>query len=96
MHDIPCRKAPNYIKIDVDGNELHVLRGITLQDDIKHLISLQVETHPRRRKAVDECISDRFGFKLDHRHYTQNGQQQIDKGADPESVICNSVYVRAA
>lgn len=89
-------KPPSHVKIDVDGRELDVLVGMreTLGDENGHLKSLQVETHPSRRADIDEYLYV-GGYRLSHRHYTQAGQRKIDMGADPDTVICNSVYVRA-
>ncbi len=94
LSTVPCRQEPHYIKIDVDGSELDILKGVG-GERLRGLKSAQVETHPKRRTETDCFMADN-AFVLDHRHYTQAGQRQIDMGAGPETVICNSVYVRAA
>ena len=87
-------KAPHYIKIDVDGNEPKIVDGLRCTLVRSTVKSLQIETEPEHRAEVDREL-EKHGYPLSYRHYTQAGQRKIDLGADPETVICNSVYVRA-
>ncbi len=85
---------PDHIKIDVDGQELRILYGArdTLADGVT---SVQVETHPVQKPALLHYMAA-MGYRVDRVHYTQNGQKAIDKGADPASVVCNTIFVREA
>lgn len=82
---------PTVVKIDVDGNELTVLRGMT--QALASVRSLQVEMHPRSESEIANFLVD---FRKVERHYTAFGQQQIDKGIDTLCVFSNVIYERAA
>ena len=55
--------------------------------------SIQVETHPAQKACLYHYM-DAFGYTAQSVHYTQNGQKAIDKGAKPESVVCNTIFRR--
>lgn len=82
----------NLIKLDVDGNEFEVLKGMEgwLQA-APGLRSIQVEVH-----EIDEIrvrtIMERYGFHLTERHYTQYGQEALNQGFDPKRISHNAVY----
>jgi len=89
-------RFPNLIKIDVDGNELRILEGA------KHLLagvnaprSIQVEMPPVDASAIEALMED-YGYTKERIHYTASGQQQIDEGADPSTVIHNAIFKKAA
>ena len=76
-----------YIKIDVDGNEASILRPVA--STLRRAKSIQVEIHP----GVDaEPLLP--GFKLVERHYTSNGQKQLDAGVPAEQITHNGVFER--
>jgi FkbM family methyltransferase len=87
---------PDVIKIDVDGLELSVLRGMTeilFQIDGKLPLSIQVEIHAHTNADIVEFL-DGYGYHVDHRHHTSFGQKAIAKGADPMIVPHNAVFMR--
>lgn len=83
---------PHLVKIDVDGNEADILRGL-LTHDSGHLWprSLQVEMHPPDRTRIQALLTD-AGYQQTGQHFTQHGQQAIDKGRDPASITDNAVF----
>lgn len=88
-------RAPDVIKIDVDGNELLILLGMAqvLGSDTPPR-SVQVEVNHRYEAELD-AIMQGHGYRLRDRHHTFIGKRKIAKGADPLSVAHNAVYGRA-
>lgn len=85
---------PNLIKLDVDGNEHEVLRGMEgCLKDTKTLRSIQVEVHELDEIKVRQIL-ERYGFALTERHHTQYGQEALDQGFKPEMISHNAVYHR--
>lgn len=89
-------RAPNHVKIDVDGNELLILRGM------RQLLSgptppqtLQVEINHRYRDALFAFFEE-VGFELAQRHYTLIGKQQIAAGRHPHEISHNAIFRPAA
>lgn len=83
---------PAVVKIDVDGNELQVLRGIS--QIMEKMRSVQVEVHPQDSDAIDAWMRARH-FTLAKRHYTANGKKRIEKGEKPEGIVHNAIYNRS-
>ena len=86
-------RQPNLIKLDVDGLELQILKG--MQNVLLGVRSLQVEVTPANMDSIGTLLLD-AGFKLAERHWTANGKKAIAKGADPLSVVHNAIYQRSA
>jgi FkbM family methyltransferase len=85
-------RAPTHVKIDIDGNELLILRGM------RRLLSgplapqtLQVEINRRYGDALFALMNE-AGFKLSLRHYTLIGKQMIAAGQHPEAICHNAVF----
>jgi FkbM family methyltransferase len=85
--------CPDLIKIDVDGLELSVLRGMESLLLNNPPRSIQVEIHQHTDADIVKFL-EYYGYRLDHRHHTSHGQKAIAKGADPLSVPHNAVFVR--
>lgn len=83
-------EQPDFIKIDVDGNEIQVLMGMveTLGSGVQ---SVQIEIHPRDDADITNLMR-RLGYALSHRHHTTSGKAKINLGADPLSVTHNAVF----
>lgn len=64
-----AREVPNYIKIDVDGNELRILRGAGKTLSSGELRSLLVEADMSRRGEFEkmEDLLKEFGFKVERK-----------------------------
>jgi FkbM family methyltransferase len=85
-------RPPHHVKIDVDGNELLILRGM------RNLLSgraaprtLQVEINHRYRTALFNFLSE-LGFELVQRHHTLNGKSLIAAGKNPEDIAHNAIF----
>lgn len=81
------------IKLDVDGNELAILRGMEPWIKTAPLRSIQVEVHPRDKLQVLQFMEP-YGFELTDTHYTAGGQESIATGVPPEKVSHNVVFHR--
>lgn len=70
------------IKIDVDGNELRILRGMSdlLRETPPR--SIQVEVDPALDSAVREHMTS-CGYRAVDEHFSMAGQRRIDRGEDP-------------
>jgi FkbM family methyltransferase len=85
-------RPADLVKIDVDGNEPLVLRGMR-----EHLSgaqrprAVQVEIDPETREDVDELMRE-VGYEPAERHNTMAGQALIDAGRDPDDVVHNIVF----
>ena len=87
--------VPDMVKIDVDGNEMLILRG--MQQVLRSPdgpSSLQVEINQGQRdevlKLMEECQ-----WKLDHCHFTKSGKTEYEKTKSYDQVPHNAVFVRA-
>lgn len=91
LAEMCVERLPTHIKIDVDGHECHIVKGAgeILQD----VQSVQVETEPQHREWLTTFFRS-YGFEIATVHYTSNGQHAIDKGADPLTVISNTIFRR--
>lgn len=84
--------TPNHIKIDVDGNELPILKGMKkLLASAQKPKTIQVEVNPGERPAVSELLAG-FGYTIDHAHFTAGGAKSLQKGASPDSIAHNIVF----
>ena len=85
-----------HIKIDVDGNELLILRGMRQLLAGKHFPrTIQVEINARHKDELYALLG-KLGYCLAEKHFTLHGKKQIAAGADPESVGYNAVFHKAA
>jgi FkbM family methyltransferase len=88
-------RPPTHIKIDVDGNEPLVLRGMSelLRGD-RAPVSVQVEMNLEPRSIL-EFMSE-AGYDYLGRHDTANGKRRIAGGARPEEVAHNAIFWNSA
>jgi FkbM family methyltransferase len=85
-------KPPDVVKIDVDGNELLVLRGMrALLTGGAPPRAVQVEVNVDEREELEEFMAS-SGFELAERHLTEGIQRLVDDGADPASQPFNGVF----
>lgn len=85
--------APHHIKIDVDGNELKILKGMSkLLASTHKPKTIQVEINPGQKADVTSFLGG-FGYALDHSHYTADGAIKIKKGANPDDIAHNAVFI---
>ncbi|MDP3859305.1 MAG: FkbM family methyltransferase [Stagnimonas sp.] len=85
-------RPPTHIKLDVDGNELPILRGMRqrlVASDRPR--SLQVEVNQRYRDELMRFLGE-CGYRQYHRHDTADGLRQIAEGRDKELVAHNALF----
>jgi hypothetical protein len=84
---------PSLVKIDVDGTELSILKGMsTLLRGSSRPRSVQVELNVGEHDAVEGFMIE-HGYRLDHRHFTLDGERQLGAGKSPQSIAHNAVFV---
>ena len=86
-------RPPNVVKLDVDGNEFLVLKGMAETLDLPSLRTLQVEVHEDTRIPIEAFLYG-HGFEMHDRHYTQFGKDAMAAGHGPLTVPHNAVYKR--
>jgi FkbM family methyltransferase len=85
-------EAPALVKIDVDGIELKILKGMQGLLAAPHKPrSVQVELNVGEHEAVIEFMAAN-GYALDHRHFTLLGQRMRDAGKDINTIAHNAVF----
>ena len=83
---------PHHIKIDVDGNELPILKGMsTLMKSPRRPKSIQVEMD---KPFKDEIMSfmELHKYSLTAKHHTRAGLERIEEGQDPEDTLYNAIF----
>jgi FkbM family methyltransferase len=85
-------RPPNHVKIDVDGNELLILRGMRrLLSGPQAPRTLQVEINRRYKDELFVLLNE-LGFELAQRHHTLNGKAMIAAGSQPEDIAHNAIF----
>jgi len=83
---------PHHIKIDVDGNELFILRGMSaLMKSAQRPKSIQVEIDKSSEEEIISYVA-LHDYSLSAKHYTRAGLERIAKGHDPEDILCNAIF----
>lgn len=83
---------PDHVKIDVDGNELLILRGMSeLLSGGRRPRSLQIEINQRYKEELF-AFMEQHGYALERKHYTRTGLRKIEAGGDPEAYGYNAVF----
>jgi len=78
---------PNVVKIDVDGNELNILKGMEKVLRAQSIRSLQVESDPSLDQAIGVFLGS-LGYRESCRHFSSQGQRIRDLGRPyPANVI---------
>jgi FkbM family methyltransferase len=85
-------KAPDHIKIDVDGNELLILEGMShLLSGTHRPATIQVEMNdPHKMRIMEFMEGHQYG--LVHKHYTRSQTRRIKEGSDPEALGYNAIF----
>lgn len=91
------RSQSSRIKIDVDGNELSILQGMTeaLGSGVS-AIQVEIDATFKSTASLIHELLCRRGYSFAVRHDTMQGQQAIDEGADPATITHNAVFERVA
>jgi FkbM family methyltransferase len=76
--------APHHVKIDVDGGESPILRGMDrLLSSSEKPRSIQIEMRNASRDEI-VAIMEENGYEISTKHYTRYGLTLIEKGVEPE------------
>jgi FkbM family methyltransferase len=85
-------QPPHHVKLDVDGNELLILRGMQrLLGGPMRPRTLQVEINQRYRAELLSFM-DQCGYVQYHRHDTAHGLEQIAQGRPAADVAHNALF----
>jgi FkbM family methyltransferase len=83
---------PDHVKIDVDGNELLILRGMhALLSNRRHPKSIQVEINADQRPDVMAYMQV-HGYVPVKEHHTRKGAELFAAGKDPEHHAYNVIF----
>lgn len=81
------------IKIDVDGNELRILQGMSTLLRESPPRSIQVEVDPALDNEVRTHMAS-SGYRAIDEHFSIAGQRRIDRGEDPGAYPRQIVFAR--
>jgi FkbM family methyltransferase len=87
---------PCHVKIDVDGNELFILRGMKiLLKGNNRPKSIQVEINKDQREGIVSFMAA-HGFHLSHEHRTRRGSELVVMGDSSDEHAYNVVFEPSA
>lgn len=85
---------PHHIKIDVDGIEEFILKGVSeLLTGSTPPLSIQVEVQSDTRLPVIERMNE-YDYVVDHIHHTELGKTKISQGISPLEITHNIVFIK--
>lgn len=85
-------QPPCHVKIDVDGNEMLILKGMReLLTGHNAPRTMQVEINARYRDALFAFLKE-VGFELVETHHTLNGKSMIASGMNPNEIAHNAIF----
>jgi FkbM family methyltransferase len=85
-------RPPDLVKIDVDGQELEILRGMTgLLRGPRPPRAIQVEVNMDEKETLCGFLND-CDFDLVDRHHSMGIRGRIEAGADPEGLPFNGIF----
>lgn len=85
-------RLPDVVKIDVDGNEARILRGMrSLLTGAQRPRVISVEVNAREKDALFGFMQAQ-GYAFSSRNDTMGGLRQINAGVDPEEVAYNAIF----
>jgi FkbM family methyltransferase len=85
----------HHVKIDIDGNELDVLRGMTnFLKSSRRPRTVQVELNGHQNDEIYALMQD-SGYRLAAKHYSRSATRRLAQtGVEPESG-CNAIFYLA-
>jgi FkbM family methyltransferase len=92
--DAALIQPPAVVKIDIDGQELALLRGMRQLFRSGRLRSLQVETAPTTRTAIAEYLAT-CGYHPVGQHFTAAGDAALLRNIPAEAIIDNTIFAPA-
>ncbi len=85
-------EPPDLVKIDVDGIELAILKGMAkLLGSSRPPRAVQVELNVGEQDAIVQWMKT-TGYELHHRHFTSGGERALREGRSVESIAHNAVF----
>jgi len=88
-------ETPHHIKIDVDGNEILILRGMKeLLNNLNRPRTIQVEMNALSGPEIREYLEFRK-YKMVNEHYTRAGKRRLAEGADASEIGFNAIFISA-
>ena len=89
-------QPPQHVKIDVDGNEMSILRGMSrLLKSTDKPTSIQVELDKDEKEEILGFMQSNNYF-CKEKHCTAAGMRKIEEGQDPEQQVCNAIFYEIA
>ena len=83
---------PHHVKIDVDGNEMLILKGMRrLLSGPQRPRSVQVEINKRYKEEIMPFMES-CGYTMSERHFSRSGLKKLARGADPEDYTYNAIF----
>jgi FkbM family methyltransferase len=95
MNAVDQLPAPTVVKIDVDGGELNILRGMRLLLIARAVRSLQVEIDPSQDSAIRQFM-EQVGYRDVHSHLSRAGQQHLKSTGKTDTWPYNLIFEPAA
>ncbi len=85
-------RTPTHVKIDVDGNESYVLRGMErILSSTSRPETVQVEINERHKADLFAFMESR-NYEFILRHDTARGKSLIEQGVDPATIAHNAIF----
>jgi FkbM family methyltransferase len=85
-------RPPSLVKIDVDGNEIAILKGMAeLLRGPQRPRAVQVELNVGEQGGIIDLMKE-CGYELAHRHLTYHGKQAQASGLPLEEIAHNAVF----
>ncbi len=88
-------RPPTLVKIDVDGNELPILRGMArLLGGAARPRAVQVELNVGEHDSISAFMHEQ-GYALQARHFTHEGKNALARGEAAEAIAYNAIFAPA-
>ncbi|MGD8990758.1 MAG: FkbM family methyltransferase [Desulfobacterales bacterium] len=85
-------RQPQHIKIDVDGNEMAILKGMSqLLKDTGRPKSIQVELDKDHQEEILDFMKLN-NYDCKETHYTAAGIRKIQEGQNPDEQVYNAIF----
>ena len=85
-------RPPQHVKIDVDGNELAILKGMRrLLKNTDKPKSIQVELNKDYKKEIISFMKS-YNYSCIETHYTAAGIRKIEEGQNPDKQVYNAIF----
>lgn len=87
-------KPANHIKLDVDGNELLILKGMSeLLNSETPPKTVQVEMNINLRQETYDFMSE-HGYEVKQKHFTSAGLKKLEQGIEEKDIQFNAIFTK--